>query len=383
MRSALWDALDIKVPVFAFSHCRDVVAAVTNAGGVGVYGAALASARQIDEDLAWIEQQTHGRPYGVDLLMPAKYVGADAGGLATDVGTSMVPEAHRRFLEELMQRYEVPELADANGHTGVAGGTRYTADQAREALEVAFKYRPKLLVSALGTPPESVITEARAHGMLVGALAGKVSHALAHKRAGVDVVIAQSYEAGGHTGDIGGMVLVPEVVDAISPTPVLMAGGIGRGSQVAAALALGAEGVWCGSVWLTTAESEVGPLVKQKLLAATSSDTVRTRSFTGKPARFLHTPWSDEWDSPETPDPLPVPVHSMAVTPYLVRIVRAANAPGSQPDRGAGLLASSPVGQIVGSMNRETTCRQVIMDFMEECVASTEQLMARLEDAGG
>jgi len=381
MRPKLWSDLGLRVPVFAFSHCRDVVAAVTNAGGIGVYGAALASSEQIDVDLAWIENATSGRPYGVDLLMPSKYVGSEEGELSEVAGRALVPDSHQEFLDDMMIRFGVPEFADAEDGDKVVGGTRYTAQQVEEALEIVFRYNPRLLVSALGTPPKSLTGRARERGMLLGALAGKVSHALAHKRAGVDVVIAQSYEAGGHTGEIGGMVLTPEIVDAVAPTPVLMAGGIGRGSQLAAALALGATGVWCGSVWLTTVESDVPPLMKEKLLQGRSDDTKRTRSFTGKPARFFRTPWVDEWDSPANPDPLPVPVHTIAVDPYLKRIERAAEIPGSRMDRGAGLLVSKPVGQIVGAMNRETTCRQTIADFMEECVAATERMTALLEEA--
>ena len=371
--------LGLTLPIFAFTHCRDVVAAVTKAGGLGVYGAALHSDSQIEVDLRWIEEQVEGRPYGVDLLMPSKYVGQESGGLDARKARDLVPEEHRAFVEELLARYEVPERdrVERDPRDVVAGGTRYSARDAESALECAFSFSPRLLVSALGTPPKHVVEAAHDRGMLVGALAGKVTHALSHQRAGVDIVIAQSYEAGGHTGDIGGMVLVPEIVEAIHPTPVLMAGGIVRGSQIAAALALGAQGVWCGSVWLTTAESDVVPLVKEKLFAATSSDTVRSRAWTGKPARFLRTPWSDEWDAPGNPKPLPTPLQSFAIDRALGRIAHGAEAPGASVDRGAGLLVSSPVGQGVGHLQREQTCRQVIVEMLEECV----ETVGRITDA--
>ena len=360
------------LPIFAFSHCRDVVAAVSKAGGLGVYGAALSSDSKLEVDLRWIEEQLEGRPYGVDLLMPTKYVGQESGGLDSRSARELVPAEHRAFVESLLARYDVPEPVPAQ--TGprdtVAGGTRYSAKDAESALECAFSFKPSLLVSALGTPPKPIVDAAHERGMLVGALAGKVAHALSHQRAGVDVIIAQSYEAGGHTGDIGGIVLVPEVVEAVYPTPVLMAGGIVRGSQVAAALALGAQGVWCGSVWLTTSESEVVPLVKEKLFAATSSDTVRSRAWTGKSARFLRTPWSDAWDDPDNPKPLPTPLQSFAIDRALGRIARAAEAPGASLDKGAGLLISSPVGQGVGHLTREQSCRHVITQMLEECVES-------------
>lgn len=364
--------LGMTIPIFAFSHCRDVVAAVTKAGGVGVYGAALSSDSKLEVDLRWIEEQVEGRPYGVDLLMPSKYVGQESGGLDSRSARDLVPEEHRAFVESIMERYEVPERTpnESGPRDTVAGGTRYSAKDAESALQCAFSFEPKLLISALGTPPKHIVDAAHERGMLVGALAGKVTHALSHQRAGVDLIIAQSYEAGGHTGDIGGIVLVPEVVEAVYPTPVLMAGGIVRGSQVAAALALGAQGVWCGSLWLTTTESEVVPLVKQKLFAATSSDTVRSKAWTGKSARFLRTPWSDEWDAPGNPKPLPTPLQSFAIDRALGRIARAAEAPGASPDRGGGLLVSSPVGQGVGHLRREQSCRQVITEMLEECAES-------------
>src|SRR5213079_3521519 len=147
----------------------------------------------------------------------------------------------------------------------------------------------------------------------VAALAGKPQHAERSLARGVDLIVAQGTEAGGHTGEISTMVLVPEVVDAVSPTPVLAAGGIGNGRQIAASLALGAQGVWCGSVWLTTEEAETHPIVKEKFLAASSSDTVRSRASTGKPARQLRTAWTEAWDSPDNPDPLPMPLHGMLI----------------------------------------------------------------------
>ena len=374
--------LELKIPIFAFSHCRDVVAAVSKAGGLGVYGAALHSDSKIEVDLRWIEAQVEGRPYGVDLLMPSKYVGQESGGLDSRSLRDLVPEEHRAFVDALMVRYEVPERdrSERNPRDVVAGGTRYSAKDTESALECAFRFAPRLLVSALGTPPRHILEAAHERGMLVGALAGKVQHALAHQRAGVDLIIAQSYEAGGHTGDIGGIVLVPEIVEAVHPTPVLMAGGIVRGSQIAAALALGAQGVWCGSVWLTTAESDVLPLVKQKLFAASSSDTVRTRAWTGKHARFLRTPWSDEWDAPGNPKPLPTPLQSFAIDGALARIAKGAEARSASADKGAGLLMSSPVGQGVGYLRHEQTCRQVIEEMLQECVDTVGRISDVLDN---
>lgn len=381
-----YQRLGVKIPIFAFSHCRDVVVAVSKAGGFGVYGAVLHSDRQIEQDLRWIEQQLGAVPYGIDLLMPSNYVGSASGGLSPAESRAAIPHAMTEFLDDMMCRYEVPVgIAAAPSPEGddfaAIGGQRYTAQQARRILDIAFRFNPRLLVCGLGVPPIDVVEKAHSRGMLVGALAGLAKHARRHVEAGCDIVIAQSYEAGGHAGDIGGMVLTPEIVDAVAPIPVLAAGGIGDGRQMAAALALGAVGVWCGSVWLTTAESDTLPVVKRKLVAASSSDTVRTRAQTGKLSRFLRTAWVEEWARTGAPEPLPNPLQAVAVGPYVARIDAAAAGQVS-PDGGPGALASTPVGQIVGRMNHETSCRQVLIDMMTGCVAAAEHLQAAIDDDG-
>jgi NAD(P)H-dependent flavin oxidoreductase YrpB (nitropropane dioxygenase family) len=227
---------------------------------------------------------------------------------------------------------------------------------------VAFAHDIALVASALGPPPPALITRAHDAGVAVAALAGTVTHAQRHQAVGVDVIVAQGTEAGGHTGEISTMVLVPEVVDAVAPTPVLAAGGIGNGRQIAAALALGAEGVWCGSVWLTTEEAETHPAVKQKFLEATSRDTIRSRSLTGKPARMLRTAWTDEWEGAGSPGALPMPLQSALVAEAQYRINRAAASEGS----GAQKLANYFVGQVVGQLDRVRPARQVVLDMMTE-----------------
>jgi NAD(P)H-dependent flavin oxidoreductase YrpB (nitropropane dioxygenase family) len=229
-------------------------------------------------------------------------------------------------------------------------------------LDVAFSHPIQLIASALGPPPPSLIDRAHSMGVAVVALAGSKVHAERHRAAGVDLIVAQGTEAGGHTGEISTMVLVPEVVDAVAPTPVLAAGGIANGRQIAAAMALGAEGVWCGSVWLTTEEAETHPAVKQKFLAATSRDTTRSRSLTGKPARMLKSAWTEEWERPDAPPPLSMPLQSALVAGAQARIGRAANKEGT----GANRLANYFVGQVVGTMNRVRPARQVVLDLVTE-----------------
>jgi NAD(P)H-dependent flavin oxidoreductase YrpB (nitropropane dioxygenase family) len=204
----------------------------------------------------------------------------------------------------------------------------------------------------------------------VAALAGTTRHALRHAEAGVDLIVAQGTEAGGHTGEVATMVLVPEVVDAVAPVPVLAAGGIARGRQVAAAFALGAEGVWCGSVWLATEEAETPPVVKEKFLTATSSDTVRSRSLTGKPARMLRTAWTDEWDRPDAPDPLGMPLQTALIGDPQFRIQLAA----AQPDSKARELATYFVGQVVGSLETVRPARAVVLDMVDEFIDAVQHL---------
>lgn len=378
----LFKKFGMEAPIFGFSHCRDVVVAISKAGGMGVYGAALHDDETIATDIRWIEERLEGKPYGIDLLMPERYVGSESGGLAKAEAQALVPERHKAFLDDMMVRYEVPEFEgwDAEESSEYAGGQRYSAQQAAGILDIAFASRCRLLVSALGTPPAWLVERAHAQGICVAALAGKTKHAIKHRDAGVDIVIAQSYEAGGHTGEIGGMVLVPQIVDAVAPLPVLAAGGIAEGRQMAAAMALGAAGVWCGSVWLTTAESECTPLIRQKLLRATSDDTVRTRAFTGKAARFLRTAWVDEWEGEGAPPILPNPLQTIATRPYRRRIDRAAESGRLGPDQGAGALISKPVGQVVGMLNEETSVKAVMTRMSEQCVGVVADLYDSFED---
>ncbi|HXM58237.1 MAG TPA: nitronate monooxygenase family protein [Candidatus Dormibacteraeota bacterium] len=363
MRTAICDDFGIEFPIFAFSHCRDVVAAVSRAGGLGVLGALAFSNDQLEVELAWIDEHVDGKPYGVDVVMPASAAGADLGGpdLAAQLD-AMIPEGHRRYVEEVLERHHVPPLPDdVPRPRGLLG---WTDQGARSQVEVAMAHPIKLLVSALGPPPSDVVQRCRERGIKVAALVGSAEHARKQVAAGVDVVVASGYEAGGHTGEISTMVLVPEVVDAVHPVPVLAAGGIGDGRQVAAALALGAQGAWTGSIWLTTTESDVSPIVRDKLLGATSRDTVRSRALTGKPARQLRTPWTDAWDDPKGPGPLPMPLQFMLTAEAQTRIGRSGNP----------ALAGSPVGQIVGRMNSVRSTRDVVFDLVEGTVRAIERL---------
>jgi NAD(P)H-dependent flavin oxidoreductase YrpB (nitropropane dioxygenase family) len=375
VRSAVCDLLGIEFPILAFSHCRDVVAEVTKAGGFGVLGAVAHSPEQLEIDLNWIEEQVKGKPYGVDLLLPQKFVGADEGGLTRDKVLALLPPEHQQFVDDILARYDVPPSPD-DLRPGRGMALNVSPSGYGPLLDVAFAHDIKLVASALGPPPPDLIERAHGAGVAVAALAGRTTHAERHAAAGVDVIVAQGTEAGGHTGDVATMVLVPEVVDAVAPIPVLAAGGIARGRQMAAAMALGAQGVWTGSVWLTTEEAETHPVVKQKFLAATSSDTVRSRSLTGKPARMLRSAWTDEWEREDTPDPLGMPLQTALVGEAQFRIQRSAHHEGS----GAHKLANYFVGQVVGTLDRVKPARQVVLEMVEEFIDAAQALDQALQD---
>ena len=368
MRTEICEKLGIDVPVFAFTHCRDVVVEVCKAGGIGVFGAVGYTPEQLQAELTWIDERVGDRPYGIDVIMPMKDLAQEVPDLA-----SMIPEEHKAWVEHVMRRYGIPPLPEDNdggAYHGITGDQiGWQHDIARKLLEEGFRHpNCKVMVNALGTPPDDIMAECKDKGILVGALAGRLKHALAHKAGGVDFIIAQGHEAGGHTGEVTTMVLVPQVVDAVAPIPVLAAGGIGSGRQAAAAMALGAQGVWCGSMWLTSPESEVEPLPKSKLLAASSEDTVRTRMLSGKPARMLRSKWTDAWEEEGCPGFLPMPLQGMLVMEANHRINRA----------NAEELAFYPTGQVVGQMNDEKDCRTIMYELLDEYAQTVDRLHASL-----
>jgi NAD(P)H-dependent flavin oxidoreductase YrpB (nitropropane dioxygenase family) len=373
VRTPICDRLGIEFPIFAFSHCRDVVAAVSKAGGFGVLGALAYAPDQLEVELNWIDEHVGDKPYGVDIVMPAKYVGKGGGSEASiDSLSSLIPQQHRDFVDKVLAEHHVPEVPpDVDTGTLKAAGLGVDLEGPGQVAVSLAHDKVQMLVNALGPPPPDVIAEAHERGLVVGGLVGNRQHAERQVAMGVDVIVAQGTEAGGHCGDVTSMVLWPEVVDAVGPdVPVLAAGGIGSGRQIAAALALGAQGVWTGSIWLTVAEADTNPLVVENLLAATSRDTVRARVMTGKPARLLRSAWSEAWDRPDAPDPLPMPLQGMLYGEAARRISRARNKE----------LSGFPVGQIVGSMNRVRPTKDVMLDLVEEWIEATQRVASLLED---
>jgi NAD(P)H-dependent flavin oxidoreductase YrpB (nitropropane dioxygenase family) len=363
VHTALCDQLGIAHPIFAFTPSEHVAAAVSRAGGLGVLGCVrFNEAEELDAVLTWMDENTDGKPYGVDIVMPAK---VPTEGSATDLG-KYIPDDHRKFVDDTLRKLGVPPLP-ADGDPAAEGVLGWLHSVARAHVDVALKHPIALIANALGSPPKDVIDEAHAAGVPVAALAGKAKHARAHVDNGVDIVVAQGTEAGGHTGEIATMVLVPEIVDAVAgDAQVLAAGGIGSGRQIAAALALGAGGVWMGSYWLTTSEYKLGTgdAVQRALVAAGSDQTVRARVYSGKPARLLKTKWTDAWFEDGAPEALPMPLQKILVAEAHQRIA-AANDPE---------VVAMPVGQIVGRMNAVRPVAELFQELLTEFDETVERL---------
>jgi NAD(P)H-dependent flavin oxidoreductase YrpB (nitropropane dioxygenase family) len=380
MKTKICNQLGIDIPIFGFSHCRDVVVEVSKAGGMGILGAAKFTPEQLEIELAWIDKHIEGKPYGLDLLLPGGGKDEPDEYPALHDLEAQIPDPHLQFVENLLREYQVPEFsAEAAAAADAARVELCVKGYDPLALfDVAVRHNIALFVSALGTPPKQIFSACRAKGIKVAAMAGSAKHAISHRDGGVDIIIAQGGEAGGHTGDISTMVLVPDIVDAVKPLPVLAAGGIGCGRQVAASIALGAEGAWLGSLWLATEESDLNPVLKEKLVAAQSGDTARSKCLSGKPVRQLYTPWLQAWDGKQSPGYLPRPLMHLTVVKALERIEHFAQRKKS----GAGQLISSPVGQVVGRLNSQTTVRQQMYELVSEYLDSCGRIEAINQRAG-
>jgi len=379
MNSKICELLDIEFPLVAFTHCRDVVVAVSKAGGCGVLGAVGMSPEQLEKELKWIDENIDGKPYGVDVLIPNKMIGKDEKFDAEKL-VKMIPQEYADFRADVLENngIEASELRTIDtGGSGFAANTQ--SGGAKALLDVAFNHPIKLIANALGVPPDWMLQMGKDNNVKVAALLGTAQHAINQVKAGVDILVVSGTEAGGHCGSVPTMILIPEVHEAIQPygdVPILAAGGIVTGKQMAAAMSMGASGAWCGSVWLTTIESEVDPVIKEKMIAANSSQTVRSRSRTGKHSRQLQSTWTDAWESDKAPEPLPMPLQPMVAEPALQKVNKLA----AGGHAGARDLATYWVGQGVGLMNQSISASDVVQDFKEDFIGAYERMTEFFEE---
>jgi NAD(P)H-dependent flavin oxidoreductase YrpB (nitropropane dioxygenase family) len=360
LQTKFTEMMGIEFPIIAFTHCKDVVAAVVNAGGFAVLGEAMHTPDDIAADIKWIRSRVGDKPFGIDLVLPASAPGADT----LEKLLAGIPEEHRKFAQHIKEKYKVPE-PKAGQALHQWGGLNQ--EIARRQLDVILEERVPVFISGLGSPAFMLKT-AHERGMKVFGLIGKTRQAKREIEAGVDVIIAQGYDAAGHTGPIGTFSIVPEVVAIAGDVPVVAAGGVTTGRHLAASLCLGASGVWTGTLWLACRESDSDMIIKEKLIAATSDDTVYSRSVSGFPMRVTKCPWTEEWASPEAPRTLPSPYQMLLSSDY----IQAAN------DHRRADLMFEAAGQGVGFVDAMKPARQIVFDLVEEALATFEELTGEL-----
>ena len=379
MKTPICDMFGIEFPLIAFTHCRDVVVAVSKAGGMGVFGAVAHPPDRLEEELGWIDAHIDGKPYGIDLIVPNKIAQESVGGLTRDKVQAAIPQEYFQFAAGILAQHDIPsEGVYGFRDNSFRASQNMQASGAAEVLEVAFAHPIKLVANALGVPPQIMLDMGKRHHVPVAALVGAKHHAIRQVQAGVDLLVAAGGEAGGHCGEVSTLVLIPEIHAAIQPygdIPILAAGGIVTGRQMAACMAMGAAGVWTGSVWLTTSEAETNPVVKEKMLAASSRDTVRSKARTGKPSRQLRSAWTDAWEAEASPAPLPMPLQSLVTEPALREVDKLSQSGHA----GAQQLATYWVGQGVGLMNRQMSAGALVQEFKEDFFNAFVRLSDTLE----
>jgi len=356
LHTKLCDSLGIEFPIVAFTHCKDVAAAVINAGGFAVMGQTHLSPDQMAQDIKWLRENTGGKPFGVDLVFPASV----PPKATIDELLAQIPKPQREFVEDMKKRYKIPppkntpELYDLGW---------MTLDVPRKQLEVALDEKVPVLASGLGNP-SFVIEAAHERGMQVWGLVGRMRQAKRELEAGVDVLVATGNDAGGHTGKIGTFSIVPQVASIAGDTPVLAAGGVTTGRHLAGALTLGASGCWIGTLWLTSRESDRDMIIKEKLLNATADDTVFSDCISGFTMRTLNSTWHKEWASPDAPRPAPAPYQLL----LFAEIKQAAI------DHNIEEFMTEASGQGVDFMTEMKPARQIVFDMVEEALGVFEEL---------
>ncbi len=353
LRTPVCDTFGIDTPVFGFAHDIATVAAICRSGGLGVYGATRRFPHEIRAELAEIRSLVGDRPFGVDLVLPPGMPEHNS----REAIEAHIPDAHRQFVRGIIDRYDVPEPSGPGMRTRFIRSTEIEAEQ----LEAVFESDVDLFACGIGAP-RAAVDRAHELGKSTAALIGSPRHVPRALDAGVDLIVAQGYDAGAHTGPIGTFTLVPQIVDLAGDVPVLAAGGVATGRHVAAALAMGAQGVWLGTAWLTSTEhtGHMQPALVDKLLAATSADTVVTRSESGKTFRQIRSAWSDEWEAEGAPSPLKMPYQDVLVGDLL----------GAIDEHGVAPLLHSGAGQGIGYATEIRPVAEIMAGLVNEAEQS-------------
>lgn len=372
LHTPLCDLLGIQYPIFlaGMGGRRDrvvppeLVAAVSNAGGLGVTGLTDLPPEEIRRCIRRIRELTD-RPFGIDLLLPASMEDPEASSL-DEVWRCLERDypRHVEFVRKLAEEFNLPDVRSGNQFI-------MSPRTIREQVEIVLEERVPLFAAALGDPAW-VVPKAREVGTKVLGLAGSARQALRQKEAGVDIIVAQGYEAGGHVGTVGTFVLIPEVVDAVSPFPVVAAGGIADGRGIAAALALGAQGVWVGTAFLLSEESGIFDFQKQAILKARTEDFVVTRAYTGKTARDVRNIVIERWERSGL-RPLPMPLQWILFRDFLAVAERA----------GRYDLMNNPAGQVGGRLHAVRPAREIFETMVRETMEVLQDISSRVRSAGG
>ena len=351
--STLWtplcDQLGIQYPIFGFAHDVATVAAITNAGGYGVYGATRRFPEEIEAELATIRELVGDKPFGVDLVLPPGMPEYNS----REAIEAEIPAEHKAFVNGLIDKYKVPPASQPGMRTRFIRSTEIEQAQIRAVLDSSVN----MFACGIGSPPD-VMQEAKDRGKTTVALIGSPHHVQRAIASGVEMLVAQGYDAGAHTGPIGTYSLVPQIVDAAGDIPVLAAGGVGTGRHIAAALAMGAVGVWMGTAWLLSAEHQghMHPVNTQKLKDAGSGDTVITRSESGKTFRQVRSGWSQAWEADDAPTPLKMPYQDVLVGDLL----------GAIEEHDIEPLIHSGAGQSIGYFNEVKSVQDIVDQLVEE-----------------
>ena len=363
LHTRLCDEYGCEVPVVAFAHTKDVIAAVTNAGGIGVLGASSLTEDELRSAIHWIRDKVGDKPFGIDLLVPASFVEGNLEDLE-----AMIPAGHREFVANLIRDNTIPPPTGDEPRPNA--GDRL--NRARRSLDILFEEEVPIFASGLGSPA-FILDRAHEAGMKIWGLVGLPRQAQRQIDAGVDVVIAQGYDSGGHSGTVGTFTLVPEVVRMAegTNTMVVAAGGINNGRQLAAALTMGAVGIWTGTIWLATHESETDMFLKQRLIEARAEDPYQSRAMSGKPIRQLPSRYGDAWKQPGAPEPLQMPLQGMLVADILDGI----------QDNKVEEWMTTPAGQSVVGINAVRPAADVVYSLAEEAIERFETIGAVTADA--